>query len=65
MARGNLPDQTPPVPADMFFVINDLYLYLKSLNRDLQIVENGATGFFTTVDGKTVTVVKGRITTIV
>jgi hypothetical protein len=39
MARGNLPEQVPDVPANLFFAFNDVYLWLASLNRDMQALE--------------------------
>jgi len=39
MARGSLPEQTPSVPAELFFAFNDLYLYVKRLSSDLAVIE--------------------------
>jgi hypothetical protein len=39
MARGSLPEQTPSVPAELFFAFNDLYLFVKRMSSDLAIIE--------------------------
>ena len=39
MARGSLPEQTPAVPAELFFAFNDLYLYIKRMSADLSVIE--------------------------
>lgn len=66
MARGKLPEQAPYIDdATLFFAINAVYLYLAAFDKDVKVLEAGPSGTFTTVDGKTITVVKGRITSIV
>lgn len=44
MARGNLPEQAPAVPQELFFAFNDLYLWLGALDRDVRRLER-ATAF--------------------
>ena len=44
MARGSLPEQTPPVPEDLFFALNDLYLYLRALDKDVKVLEDAPGG---------------------
>ena len=39
MARGNLPSNTPTVPAESFFAINALYLWAKDVGNDLLALE--------------------------
>jgi len=39
MARGSLPEQTPPVPPELFFAFNDLYLFVKRMSSDLAAIE--------------------------
>jgi hypothetical protein len=51
MARGSLPAQTPFVPSTQFFAFNDLYLWLRSLNEDVKLLENAVPA--TTVEVRT------------
>lgn len=64
MASGSLPQQTPPVPAEMFNVVNDLYLYLRTVQPYMKLMDVGLTGT-SVVGGKTFTVKNGIIISIV
>lgn len=64
MASGNLPAQTPAVPQEMYNAINDIYIYLKSTQPYMKLMDTGFTGTVTVVT-TTFTVKNGIIVSIV
>lgn len=41
MARANLPEQSPPLPLDIYEAVNPLYIFARQISDDLAFLDNG------------------------